>query len=493
LRIAALIFGIAAAIFAVVAPELTGTNLRAPFAALFGEGQSRELLGLAAWYGIPAAAALGGFLASFIPGLAALLLLGAAAGWLAAGVMLPTLIDYHLLAPAGLACVAAVLAVFAAESDRRMAVIERRQRRQGDDAAPPLRALPALSDREVALRVDPQLGTRDGFVGRPNRDIPMSLEDIVLETPTQRPQQQPPQQRWDRPEPQNYRRPTPFRALPAPSRSDYRVTAAGEPVAAYGRPKPEPYRMRPPQRGGGWLATANGLAVIVLGAVIAYLLYQNGQIPGLAPPSATVVATAPAAPAAASAPVVVANREPTRLVDDADPATQNPIPALRPAAQQEPAPQAVDAQTTAAVTPAPAPNRPAAAQGGSYDDPFAYCSAVGTIDFVDSRYTGPAFTAAIASALRIPAASSQDRVHWRCFNGAVLACQSFDWPICAMTPVVVEMLEFCKANPTVPRLLAPNGTWSCEGGKPKIPNGASWPVDERGFMPAAWIQVPPSG
>ena len=54
-----------------------------------------------------------------------------------------------------------------------------------------------------------------------------------------------------------------------------------------------------------------------------------------------------------------------------------------------------------------------------------------------------------------------------------------------------EMVEYCLRNPGVTRLLAPNGTWSCEGNKPRLPEGASWPVDARGFFPNAWIPVLP--
>jgi hypothetical protein len=136
----------------------------------------------------------------------------------------------------------------------------------------------------------------------------------------------------------------------------------------------------------------------------------------------------------------------------------------------------------------------AAPVAGTFDDPFAYCSAVKTIDYIDNRYTGPRFTAAIAEALRVPLQSAPDRVSWRCVDGVIYACASFDWPACAMTPTAQEMVEYCQRNPGSTRLLAPNGTWSCEGNRPRLPDGASWPVDARGFFPNAWIPVlPPQG
>jgi hypothetical protein len=133
---------------------------------------------------------------------------------------------------------------------------------------------------------------------------------------------------------------------------------------------------------------------------------------------------------------------------------------------------------------------PAPATGG-ISDPFAYCGAVKTVDYVDNRYVGPRFTTAIADALRVPMESAPDRVSWRCVDGVVYACASFDWPVCAMTPTAQEMVDYCVRNPGVTRLLAPNGTWSCEGNKPRLPDGASWPVDARGFFPNAWIPVLP--
>ncbi len=123
-------------------------------------------------------------------------------------------------------------------------------------------------------------------------------------------------------------------------------------------------------------------------------------------------------------------------------------------------------------------------------DLASYCAAVGTIDYVDQRYAGPAVTEAMTRVLLVPAGSARDRVRWRCVDGAVFACTSYVGPICDMTPTVVEMREFCERNPNVGQLLAPNGPWSCADGKPQLPADASWPVDERGFLPQAWIKVP---
>jgi hypothetical protein len=126
-----------------------------------------------------------------------------------------------------------------------------------------------------------------------------------------------------------------------------------------------------------------------------------------------------------------------------------------------------------------------------WSDPFAYCKAVGTVDYPDQRYSGPHLTEAIAAALRVPVTSSPDRVKWRCDGGALLGCTSFRGSSCALTPSVTEMLEYCAQNPNAQGLLAPNGSWSCNETEPEIPAGQSWPVDSRGFLPGAWVEISP--
>jgi len=125
----------------------------------------------------------------------------------------------------------------------------------------------------------------------------------------------------------------------------------------------------------------------------------------------------------------------------------------------------------------------------NWSDPFAYCAAVRTVDFPDRRYAGPALTDAIASALKVPASSSPDRVKWRCFDGALLGCTSFSGASCALTPTVAEMRDYCLTHPNATGLSAPNGTWGCADSTPEIPRGASWPIDPRGFLPGAWVEI----
>jgi hypothetical protein len=59
------------------------------------------------------------------------------------------------------------------------------------------------------------------------------------------------------------------------------------------------------------------------------------------------------------------------------------------------------------------------------------------------------------------------------------------------------MRAYCERNPNITPLFAPHGIWSCVNGKPELPADANWLVDDRGFMPRAWIAVrapdPPNG
>jgi hypothetical protein len=224
-----------------------------------------------------------------------------------------------------------------------------------------------------------------------------------------------------------------------------------------------------------WIAAANGLVLIVLALAVAYMMVDRAPAPVAQSAAEITDATETAAVPLPEA-VQPAVTEAERLEANVWPELASPgaeMPGLP-------------------MQPTPGPATPAATPASTgYADPFAYCGAVKTVDYVDNRYTGPRFTAEIAEALRVPMGSAPDRVSWRCVEGIVYACASFDWPVCAMTPTAQEMVEYCLRNPGVTRLLAPNGTWSCEGNKPRLPDGASWPVDARGFFPNAWIPVLP--
>ena len=67
----------------------------------------------------------------------------------------------------------------------------------------------------------------------------------------------------------------------------------------------------------------------------------------------------------------------------------------------------------------------------TYDDPFAYCAAVGTQDAPDARYTGEAVPDSVISGYLQAAGLSgstepidvlRQSTTWRCMDGSVMCC-----------------------------------------------------------------------
>lgn len=488
MRIAALFCGLFAGLFALLAPAGLGSDLLTPFLKLWGAAPGQRLLGAVIWYAPAGAAILGGLLAFVAPGLGALLLLGAGIGWVGFSAFDPALFRLELLLPGALALAAAMLAFVAGELELRRRRAARRHRREmlREDAE---RSDDEERAREAAFSRDPLTVAREDVPPRPSREIPLTLEDVV-----------PVETREPRRRIENIWPDAPGRRSPsgretddfAPRRSLFsRAARADHPAPERSeRPRRErdSYDDEPAPRRNlfAWLAAANVLVLIGLGVAVGYIMVERAPVPGNAGAVATVPSEPPEAtrvPAPAVAAAAPAEAADERLTPNLLPTL--PPPGSEPAGIPElPMPPA-EPPLVASAEPAGGPT------GGTFDDPFAYCNAVTTIDYVDSRYTGPRLTAAIAEALRVPLQSAPDRVRWRCVDGAVYACASFDWPVCAMTPTVQEMLDYCQSHPGTARLLAPNGTWSCEGTRPRLPEGASWPVDARGFFPKAWIPVLP--
>lgn len=532
MRIAALFLGLIAGLFALLAPSALRIDLLSPFLDFWTASSNERLLGTTIWYAIAGAALLGAVLATVTPGFAALLSIGAAAGWLGIAISVPQLFTYHLLAPAGAAGTAALFAFLAGELQVRRRRLARRNRKLAAEA-------PEENDsefeREAALRMDPMLMPRQDPPPPPKRAIPLTLDDVtVTSRPTSVPPRwqdldaSPPPRRHDpdmwaeaRREQQEPAEAPRARVAPEPRRDVWdrepetrrREPEVRERHADIGRREPETSRREreprgEPQRrgepearrrtsrgehGNAWVAAFAAVGAVLGIAIIAaggYLINRDGSLDALfgqpAAPAAVVSSEAAATPVAAT--VAATPAPPVKLELPA--ATTAPAVSTAPAAPADVA-LATPAPAVEATAPAVTPTRLAAVPApDSYDDPSAYCRAVGTIDYVDNRYAGPAVTPEIANALLIPAGSPRDRVRWRCFEGAVLACTSYIGPICDMAPTVMEMREFCERNPNVEQLLAPSGTWSCADGKPQLPADARWPIDERGFLPMGWIKVP---
>ncbi len=152
------------------------------------------------------------------------------------------------------------------------------------------------------------------------------------------------------------------------------------------------------------------------------------------------------------------------------------------------------------------------AQGTTYTDPFAYCTAVGTVDAPDARYVGPPVPDAIARGLRAVTGGSPDTPldmfvnasFWRCMDGQVYACWVGANLPCqekantSQTPTA-DMTNYCQANLTataLPGFVTGGATvyaWSCQNGA-ATPGQQVMQVDARGFLANIWYAIsPPSG
>jgi hypothetical protein len=551
-RIAALFFGLVAGLFALLAPSAMRTDVMAQFMALWSDTSTDQLIGTVIWYGIPSAAIVGALIATVMPGLAVIPLAAAALGWVSMGLALGKLGDYELLAPAASAGLAALLSLVAAELAVRRRRIERRRRRslaededEGDDiereaalrmdplsmdrdaAPPPRRAVPLNIDDIEAVSERPQgqpprwqdldapaprQGRPDiwGEAIRPQPDYVVEPEPLPPEPEIEiEPEPEPVRGfRWDRADaPIGHGMAAGDRAGPRLVRRPT-VEAVAEPVRARAPEPPQPFpvapqplrappemsvepptrqRWTPPheprRRGNGLLAALSAVvAVLVLGALLAggYLAYRDGWIDRL---------IGVAKPEGGTAPAVVAATEsaipelPEQVLGE--PSAPSPEPAAIAVLPSKPAATADAAAGVEAAALAEAPPSP------GFADPFAYCRSVGTIDYVDDRYSGPMVTAEMTRALAVPGTAARDRVHWRCIDGTVVACASYIGPVCDMAPTVAEMKEYCAQYPTAKQLMAPGGVWSCINGRPRLPPEAKWPVDARGFRADTWVVVSP--
>jgi hypothetical protein len=148
----------------------------------------------------------------------------------------------------------------------------------------------------------------------------------------------------------------------------------------------------------------------------------------------------------------------------------------------------------------------------SFEQPFAYCAAVGTIDAPDARYVGPAVPVAIARGLQKafgvaatePLAPFERGTTWRCMDRAVYACNVGANLPCAEKPAADPqptdgMRSYCAQSPGadfIPMYVTGHGTiydWSCDGTAPKR-GKRTQELDARGFVASIWhrIDAPPA-
>jgi hypothetical protein len=142
-----------------------------------------------------------------------------------------------------------------------------------------------------------------------------------------------------------------------------------------------------------------------------------------------------------------------------------------------------------------------------FDDPFAYCAAVGTIDAPDARYAGPAMPDAIASGLKAalggseaaPPARFREGSTWRCMAGKVYACTiGANLPCSEKADTsrspTAAMMAFCRDDPGadgIPMVVTGRATvyaWRCAGDVPAIEHQITEP-DARGYLANVWYEI----
>lgn len=142
-----------------------------------------------------------------------------------------------------------------------------------------------------------------------------------------------------------------------------------------------------------------------------------------------------------------------------------------------------------------------------FDDPFAYCAAIGTIDGPDARYAGPGMPDAIARGLKTamglpdgaPLEPLREGSTWRCMAGRVYACTIGANLPCAekadtSRSPTAGMITFCRGNPGadfIPMVVTGRATvyaWRCEGDVPVIERQLTEP-DASGYLANIWYEI----
>lgn len=148
--------------------------------------------------------------------------------------------------------------------------------------------------------------------------------------------------------------------------------------------------------------------------------------------------------------------------------------------------------------------------GDTYDNPYAYCKSVGTIDSPGAAYTGPAVPESIARALKkewgSPDSAPLDTfvrgTYWRCMDGKVYACNvGANIPCEEKADVSKEptqgMKDYCKENPGsdfIPMYVTGHSTiyeWTCDGTTP-VAGKQFGEVDKRGYQKGMWYEINPA-
>jgi hypothetical protein len=142
----------------------------------------------------------------------------------------------------------------------------------------------------------------------------------------------------------------------------------------------------------------------------------------------------------------------------------------------------------------------------TYDDPFAYCAAVGTADSPDARYIGAKMPDSIVQGMidkGIVVADAppdfQKNAVWRCMDGHVWVCHFGANLPCLekadLSKVPTSAMEsYCKANPgadNIPAAVTGRATvyeWKCNSEKPGVVRQV-FQVDRQGYLANFWYDL----
>lgn len=145
--------------------------------------------------------------------------------------------------------------------------------------------------------------------------------------------------------------------------------------------------------------------------------------------------------------------------------------------------------------------------GKTFDNPFAYCEAAGTVDSPGADYTGPEVPEPIAKGLKKAFGSPESTpldifmkgTYWRCMDGKVYACNvGANLPCESKADVSKEptegMNEYCKENAGsdfIPMYVTGHSTvydWKCDGATPVAGKQLS-EVDSQGYQKNIWYEI----
>ncbi len=146
----------------------------------------------------------------------------------------------------------------------------------------------------------------------------------------------------------------------------------------------------------------------------------------------------------------------------------------------------------------------------AFTDPFAYCSAVGTIDAPDARYTGPKVPETIINGFKKaaglesstePSDVFRKATIWRCMGGKVYACNfganlTCDAKADTNKTPTQAMADYCTVNPGsdfIPMSVTGHATvysWRCSQSVPELVQQIAT-VDPQGYLAQIWYPIQP--